>query len=125
MEVSPPGGVLVRRAPGTAAFDFGQRIPLSTCWLGAAGGRAGSQRSPLQPGARPAAGSAAGAAGMQHQQLVLHSESMAWACNLPNPTAAFENLQRAALLAKAAGPAGPLVQQQGENFATVLPCGFW
>lgn len=45
-------------------------------------------------------------------------------CNMQDPAAALEYLQRAALLAKTAGPAGSLVTQPGENFATLLPCGF-
>ncbi|KAL4434260.1 hypothetical protein ABPG75_000701 [Micractinium tetrahymenae] len=141
VEVSPPGGVLVRRAPGTAAFPFGQHIPLHTCWAAAAGGgidtgtgsaaaRASGGSSPPRPPRRTTLQSGAGrtAAGQQAQQaqkqLSTHSESVAWVCNLPDPAAALEYLQRAALLAKAAGPGGGLVGQPGECFATALPCGF-
>ena len=153
VEVSPPGGVLVRRAPGTDAFDFGQLIPLHTCWsAGGSGARAGRKRTTVQHGpgpGQPAAGQVGiGAlpaashqqrqvAGQQQQQpqpqppqqpspqqLVIHGESVAWACNMPDPAAALDYLQRAAALSKAAGPGAALVQQPGENFGTALPCGF-
>lgn len=126
MEVSPPGGLLVRRAPGTAAFDFGQLIPLRTCWTAAGAGRVG-HRSTLQHGVNGrqlTVGSPGGGPSAQQQQLVIHSESLAWACNLPDPAAALEYLQRAMLMAKVAGPGGMLVGQPGENFGAVLPCGF-
>lgn len=130
VEVSPPGGVLVRRAPGTAAFPFGQLISLRTCWAPSVGSPAGTavraagggtppgmpRRSTLQ--GRPAQGQQA------QQQLNIHSESVAWVCNLLDPAAALEYLQRVAMLAKAAGPGGGLVSQPGECFATPLPCGF-
>lgn len=49
---------------------------------------------------------------------------MAWLFAMPDPAAALQYLQRAALLARAVGPGGSLVAQPGENFQTVLPCGF-
>lgn len=130
VEVSPPGGVLVRRAPGTAAFPFGQHIPLTTMWSAAAAasaaGKAKQQqrRTTQQSSTQRAAAAGCGGGVVQQQQLTLHSESVAWVCNLPDPAAALEYLQRAALLAKAAGPSGGLLAQPGENFATPLPCGF-
>ena len=122
MEVSPPGGVLLRRAPGTAAFDFGQEVLLSPCWTAPGGAKPGRRRTSLQHGAKAPAAGAAGAAGGA-APLVIHSESLAWACSLPDPAAAIEYLQRAALLGKAAG-AGALVGQPAENCGSVLPCGF-
>lgn len=123
VEVSPPGGVLVRRAPGTAAVDFGQTIRLSPAWRACTAG--GRRRSSLQHGGtrQPAPGSQAGQP-QPLQPLASHSESMAWVCSLPDPAAALQYLQRAALLSRAAGPGGPLVAQPSENFATPLPCGF-
>lgn len=119
VEVSPPGGVLVRRAPGDAACDFGQLIPLATAWSAAAAAASKARRrSTLQPGGAPVGQQ------QQQQQLVIHPESLAWACSLPDPAAALDCIQRAALLAKAAGPGGTLVGQPGECFATTLPCGF-
>lgn len=122
MEVSPPGGVLLRRAPGTAAFDFGQEVLLSPCWAAPGCAKPSRRRTSLQHGAKAPAAGAAGAAGGT-APLVIHSESLAWACSLPDPAAAIEYLQRAALLSKAAG-AGALVGQPGENCGSVLPCGF-
>lgn len=135
VEVSPPGGVIVRRAPGTAAFPFGQLIPLHTSWAAQAGSRAAGtlaraggssspprppRRAPLQVASgRPAPGQQAQQA---QQQLSIHDESVAWLCNLPDPVAALEYLQRVALLAR--GLVGGLVSQPGECFATPLPCGF-
>jgi hypothetical protein len=141
VEVSPPGGVLLRRAPGTAEFDFGQLIPLNTCWQ-TAGARAASRQraATTSRSARggPQAGTLTAAGGslkrqtqqghqaeqQQQQQLAVQNETVAWACNMPDPAAALDFLQRAAVALKAAGPAGPLLQQPGENFCTPLPCGF-
>lgn len=67
------------------------------------------------------------AAPVQHarpQQLSIYDESTAWLCSLPDPAAALEYLQRAALLARGPGLGGGLVSQPGECFATALPCGF-
>lgn len=119
MEVSPPGGVLVRRAPGTASFEFGQDILLSPCWAPAGSAKPGRSRSSLHHGGKAQAAGSAGAAA----PLAIHGEGLAWACSLPDPAAAIEYLQRAALLGKAAG-AGALVGQPGENCGSVLPCGF-
>ncbi|PRW59281.1 hypothetical protein C2E21_2538 [Chlorella sorokiniana] len=122
VEVSPPGGVLVRRAPGDAVSDFGQFIPLTTAWSAAAAAASKARRrSTLQPGGAPAGQQQQ----QQHQQqLIIHPESLAWACSLPDPVGALDCIQRAALQAKAAGPGGTLVGQPGECFATTLPCGF-
>lgn len=111
--MSPPGGILLRKAPGTAALDFGQLIPLSTAW----------QQDPVslaaghvpQPGS-PAAALAAGAAAQRRtsvqgggggrlspqpaRQAVaglgvrVWDEATAWVCNMPDPIAASEYVLR-------------------------------
>lgn len=67
-EVSPPGGLLLRRAPGTAAADFGQTLPLGTAWRSsgcssststAAAAPAGIRRSSMAHQPQPQAGKAA------------------------------------------------------------------
>lgn len=126
---------MLRRAPGTTAIEFGQLLPLTACWASAAAAAAGggsrSRTSQQHTWRQAPASLPTPAAQMQQQQqqagamaLVVHSEAAAWACNMPDPAAALDCLQRAALLAKAAGPAGCLVAQPGECFATPLPCGF-
>jgi hypothetical protein len=43
---------------------------------------------------------------------------------MPDPAAVLDYLQRATVPGKAAGSAAAMLQQPGENFGTVLPCGF-
>lgn len=122
MEVSPPGGILLRKAPGTAAFDFGQFIPLTTLW------QQQHLQQPQQPQRSPPpvlpASPATAAAGarrrttMQHHGgcsgglsvhpssgtppgasdaaggVALWDESTAWVCNFQDPLLAAEYLQR-------------------------------
>eukprot|EP00887_Chlorella_sp_A99_P000656 scaffold5.g656.t1 len=57
VEVSPPGGLLLRRAPGTAACEFGQALPLSAAWRpgsGSEGRAAAVTSSSSSPSASPA-----------------------------------------------------------------------
>lgn len=115
MEVSPPGGILLRKAPGTAAFDFGQFIPLTTLWqqqLGSpppatlpvspATAATGARRRTTmqhqggcggrlsrQPGSGAQPGVAEAAEG-----VALWDESTAWVSNFPDPLLAAEYLQR-------------------------------
>lgn len=114
--MSPPGGVLLRKAPGTAAFDFGQLIPLSVMWqqeqpssssasrasmpggpatAAAGAGAAARRRTTTQGGGKhstqPAAQGGSGALGTA---VAVWDETTAWVCNMPDPVAAAEFLQR-------------------------------
>ncbi|GAB4816700.1 hypothetical protein N2152v2_003746 [Parachlorella kessleri] len=141
VEVSPPGGVLVRKAPGTAAFDFGQLIPLSTQWVqqqhhdqqqhlqlqadlssaNLPGSPAASRRSTMQGGHnrlnQPVVKQGHGGTGGPVARV--WDEGTAWVCNMPKPLAAAEYLHRVAAWRK-----NNTLHQPTESFATPLPCGF-
>lgn len=103
VEVSPPGGILVRKAPGTAAIPFGQVISLGTAWVRRQGSRQASPELP-ESATRCTTMQAGGGRHMyQHQaRHVGHSpegshpwdETTAWVTNMPDPLAAAEYLQR-------------------------------
>ena len=109
--MSPPGGILLRKAPGTAAFDFGQFIPLTTLWQPTQQQQQQQQQqlslpSPLPVGARRrttmqhGSGGAGGrlspqpGKGQPGGQVALWDEITAWVTNCPDPLLAAEYLQR-------------------------------